>query len=311
MKLSTIELLLGPALVLLLAGCGSSDRADESGQQTAVADDTPVVYVVNYPLKYFAERIGNDNVEVVLPDIDGDPAFWEPDPSQVADFQQADLILLNGAGYAKWVSRVSLPSARMVNTGSALDDQFIRREDVMTHTHGPGGEHTHGDIAFTTWLDPEVATEQARAIEQAFSGKWPEKTSEFAQGLADLESDLEALDRDIQTVADQIKVPLIMSHPVYQYLERRYDLDAVSVHFEPDIVPNDEMIGHLQDLLKEHPADWMVWESDPLPESVRVLKDLGLESIVFDPCGNQPEVGDYLDIMRRNVSELEKIAQSG
>ncbi len=31
------------------------------------ASDKLSVYVVNYPLKYFAERIGGDNVKVVFP----------------------------------------------------------------------------------------------------------------------------------------------------------------------------------------------------------------------------------------------------
>ena len=37
---------------------------------------------------------------------EGDPAFWQPDAQAVATFQQADLILLNGAGYTLWVNRL-------------------------------------------------------------------------------------------------------------------------------------------------------------------------------------------------------------
>ncbi|MBW1743769.1 MAG: hypothetical protein JRJ47_10130 [Deltaproteobacteria bacterium] len=37
------------------------------------------VYVVNYPLKYFAERIGGDHVDVEFPAPKGtDPAYWIP-----------------------------------------------------------------------------------------------------------------------------------------------------------------------------------------------------------------------------------------
>ena len=63
--------------------------------------DAPLsVYVVNYPLQYFAERIGGPDVRVVFPaPADGDPAFWKPSPEQIAAYQKADLILLNGASY--------------------------------------------------------------------------------------------------------------------------------------------------------------------------------------------------------------------
>lgn len=40
----------------------------------------PTVYVVNYPLQYFVERIGGEQIEVVFPaPADKDPASWRPD----------------------------------------------------------------------------------------------------------------------------------------------------------------------------------------------------------------------------------------
>ena len=75
------------------------------------------VYVVNYPLKYFAERIGGGEVKVTLPvPVDVDPVYWTPRIAEIGAYQQADLILLNGAGYAKWVNTVSLPRSKTVDT---------------------------------------------------------------------------------------------------------------------------------------------------------------------------------------------------
>jgi ABC-type Zn uptake system ZnuABC Zn-binding protein ZnuA len=75
-----------------------------------------MVYTVNYPLQYFAERIGGDRVDVRLPaPADVDPAYWSPGAETVAAYQGADLILLNGAGYAQWVQRASLPRAQRVD----------------------------------------------------------------------------------------------------------------------------------------------------------------------------------------------------
>ena len=79
---------------------------------------TPLnIYTVNYPLAYFAERIGADHVDVVFPaPKDVDPAYWMPDKETITRYQKADLILLNGAHYAKWVEKVTLPRAKMINT---------------------------------------------------------------------------------------------------------------------------------------------------------------------------------------------------
>ena len=123
------------------------------------------VYVVNYPLKYFAERIGGDDVKVTLPvPADVDPVYWTPGIADIGAYQQADLILLNGAGYAKWVSKVSLPRSKTVDTSRGFKDQYITVKETMTHSHGAEGEHAHEGLAFTTWLDLSLAAKQAEAI---------------------------------------------------------------------------------------------------------------------------------------------------
>jgi hypothetical protein len=43
-----------------------------------------------------------------------------PDTETIAAYQAADLILINGADYAKWTTKVSLPRSRLV------DRQFSR-----------------------------------------------------------------------------------------------------------------------------------------------------------------------------------------
>ena len=132
------------------------------------------VYVVNYPLKYFAERIGGDHVKVEFPvSADVDPAYWNPDLADISAYQKADLILLNGAGYAKWMAKVSLPRSKIVDTSRQFKDRYITTKEVMTHSHGAAGEHAHEDLAFTTWLDFELAARQAKAIAEAI---WPKTT---------------------------------------------------------------------------------------------------------------------------------------
>ncbi len=57
----------------------------------------------------------------------------------------------------------------------------------------------------------------------------------FESGFNALSVDLTALDRAFRLLFDRIgDRPLLFSHPVYQYLARRYDLDARSMHWEPD-----------------------------------------------------------------------------
>ena len=134
-------------------------------QAEGTDSDLLTIYAVNYPLKYFAERIAGEHAKVVFPaPADEDPAFWTPDPDTIGAFQKADLILLNGAGYEKWIERASLPASKLVDTSVAMESSYVPLDEGVVHTHGPEGEHSHKGWAFTTWLDPMIAIGQAQAV---------------------------------------------------------------------------------------------------------------------------------------------------
>jgi zinc transport system substrate-binding protein len=286
---------------ILCAVLSTSAMAAGQGQLT--------VYTVNYPLQYFAQRIAGEHADVIFPVPAGeDPAFWQPPVDIIAGYQQADLILLNGAGYAKWVNRVSLPRRKLVDSSAGFRDDYIHVDEGVTHSHGPGGDHSHSGTAFTTWLDFRQAAKQARAIAEAMSRLRPQWETDFSRNLAVLEAELLELDQQIQsTVAAKPDLPLLASHPVYQYLQRRYGLTLQSVMWEPDEVPDEAAWSGLGYLLREHPAQWMIWEGEPNTESVQRLRNLGVESRVFDPAGNRPQDGDFLDVMQQNVKNLQQV----
>ena len=83
--------------------------------------------------------------------------------------QKADLILLNGATYDKWLAGVSLPESKLIDTSSAFADQYIKTVEAGTHSHGKGGDHSHAGTAFTTWIDFDQALQQARAVKDALT----------------------------------------------------------------------------------------------------------------------------------------------
>jgi zinc transport system substrate-binding protein len=198
----------------------------------------------------------------------------------------------------------------MVDTSAALGDRLLPLEESVTHQHGPTGAHSHAGLAFTIWLDPTLAILQARAVAKAFGRARPEHEAALRANLAALEADLRALDTRLEAAARAIgDTPLLFSHPVYPYLIRRYGLDARSLHWEPDEPPDARAWRELREVLAEHPARWMLWEAEPLPETARSLRELDIESRVFDPCANVPEEGDFLAIMARNAEVLESLGR--
>lgn len=275
----------------------------------AGAAEPLTVYTVNYPLQYFAQRIAGEHAEVVYPGpADEDPAFWTPDLETILEYQRADLILLNGAGYAKWTRSVSLPRMRLVDTSKAFNDQLIETQSAGIHSHGPTGSHSHGGIASTTWLDFKFAERQAAAVRAAFVQKLPDKYEQITIKYNNLDKELQGLDELWKSItAGKNTLPILASHPVYQYLARAYGLNLRSVTWEPDQEPDDEQWAALDSILGDHPAKLMLWEAQPGASTESRLLAMGIRSVVVDPGAMPPRQGDFLSVMYDNLQRLESI----
>lgn len=278
----------------------------------AQAEDRLTVYTVNYPLAYFTERVGGNQVKVVFPaPADVDPAYWSPETQTVIEFQKADLIIINGADYAKWLTKVSLPKSRIVNTTKDISDRYIPLEQSLTHNHGPSGAHSHEGVAFTVWLDLDIAVHQAEKIAAALGRKIPGQKSYFQNNLDVLKKELLSIDKRLLALGKLYSAfPLLGSHPVYHYFKARYGFNLTSVHWEPDQQPTGQQIAELKEILKQHQATIMIWEGEPEESTRKTLEELGLQSVVFDPCGNHPGEGNFLDVLKKNTAHIEKVLTS-
>lgn len=295
-----------PILIPALAGALAFQACSPDPVVSSAPEDTLVIYTDNYPLQYFTEWIGLDHVEVRFPaPPEVDPAEWHPEDEVIAAYQQADLIVLTGAGYAHWTEHAVLPEERILISSASFSDQWIVLPDTITHTHGPEGTHTHDGYAFTVWLDPLFAIAQAAAIRDALSELRPDAWNQFNERFEALARELEKLHQEMETMVQKApERPLLASHPVYQYLEARYSLHLESVHWEPDEYPEEEEWFALDQLIEQHPAQWMLWEDTPLPGIEQSLLDRGITPIVFNPTAQAIEGMDFLESMRQNVRNL-------
>lgn len=290
--------------LVMLVGC--AEQEDESTASSS--DQTPVVSVSNYPLQYFTNRLA-PWVHVQFPaQASDDPAYWKPSAQDVSAMQKADLVILNGASYENWLANVSLSQAKLVDTSSGLTARLIPLQEHTTHSHGLEGEHEHSGTAFTFWLDLTMAQAQVQALTKVLSTAWPNRSAEIQQSSVDLIRDLESLDSQLKAVVSGAPDrPILFSHPVYQYLQNRYGMNGKSVHWEPDVLPDEALWEELMELLKSHQAKWMIWEGTPLPEIKERLSEMGVTSVVFDPCAGKPEQRDFMSVMKQNVVGLETV----
>ena len=302
MNLLRIPFPLLPALLVL--SCG-----DKKPPSTRSGEQPPVIAAVNYPLAYFAERLAGDfaTIRFEAPPA-ADPAFWKPSDQEISRIQQADLILLNGATYAKWTTSAILPFEAVVDTSAAFSSEFIEIEGAVKHTHGADDAgHSHDGTAFTTWLDLGQAAAQAAAIAEALLEEFPEHSESITARHSALQSDLTDLDRAMEAAASRLKgAPLVASHPVYQYWARAYGLTVRSLYWEPEMELTDAALDDLKRLLgPDSDTRYFLWEGDPRPGHIESLGAMGLTSVVLTPCGNRPSSGDFLSVMEANIAALE------
>ncbi len=269
----------------------------------------PVVAAVNYPLATFSEILASGNVEVLFPELEGDPAFWKLSDEEIARFQSANLILRNGATYAKWTKTVSLPESTQIDTSKAFSGDFIAEETSVSHTHGDGDSHTHAGTASTTWLDFQQAIWQLEAVRDALIELAPSDEKGIRDRFNKLADEMDKWHTQMREIGNTLNDrPILASHPVYQYLARRYDLNIKYLHWEPDTELSGENLEELKELISRHPASVMLWEQTPPSESIEKLKSLGIDSVVFDPCGNRPDTGDFLTVMQENIKRLDAVS---
>ncbi len=300
----------------LLGGCGK--KAEPLPEATTT--EQPVVMTTFYPTAYFAQRIVGESVNIAVINqapAGADPASWNPSDEDITRYQLASLILLQGAGFEKWIATAALPRTRIVDTTAGLDQPFITHQ-TTSHSHGPAGDHTHAGIDAHTWLDPVIASAQASAVATALATRFPEYATEFAANAEAFASDLAALDERWQTLAPRLgQATLLAAHPTYNYPARRYGFTVANLDIDPNAVLSEDEINAVRSAAEAAPRDRtvriMLWESEPRTDTVEQLERLcGVRSVVVRPAESlTPEAAkageDFLTIMHRNLDRLDAV----
>ena len=293
------------SLPILLSACGS-----EPAVTTALTQDG-VVRTTVYPVHYFSERLAAPEVpvELVLPP-GADPIFWRPSRPALEDLQRASLIVANGAEFERWMQAANLPASRIVHSADGLSDRHLTFEEVTTHSHGPGGEHSHDGLDGHTWLDPRNAEAQAVAIADALVARFPELEDPMGSRVASLREDLRELDRRFAALTPTLEgVHLMASHRAYDYLAARYGWELTNLDLDPDGVLDGDKRRSVEAELDPARINVILWETTPnLDTRSRLADQLGVRSVVFNPVKAAPESGDYLTAMHANLDRLGQVA---
>lgn len=149
---------------LLLASCAEQEQTDT---QTSIAPDVRTVVITDPHLACLVEPLLAEDVALVTvaPDDPTDhDTGWSPEREDARALRNADLVVTPGGGSDFWLDIIGLREDRVLRLANAYPDALIPIA-TDTHSHGPGGEHSHTIYAPRPWHEPGLAERATVSIE--------------------------------------------------------------------------------------------------------------------------------------------------
>ena len=315
-----------------LTGCGSGDGSGDGGASVrAIATTTQIADVVR--------EVGGDGVEVTqLLQPNTDPHDYEPRPSDVEAFPDADVIFINGGHLDEWVEELiddSGSKARVVDLGIGIPvklegwehghDHVEGKPEGAGHSHdhgegkpeGAGHPHDHGNGESDShwWHDPTNVEAAAGKVARVLGQLDPAGRALFARNARSYERDLTSLDRQIATCLDRIPVErrkLVTDHGAFGYLANRYGIEVIGTvipALTTQAEPSAGDLAELEETIRSEDVKAVFPESSvPSTTAEAIARDTGAsaEYVLYgDTLGPaDSEAGTYIGMMETNVDQI-------
>jgi zinc transport system substrate-binding protein len=271
-----------------------------------------------YPLYEFASKVVGDRAEVSsLVPAGVEPHDWEPTAEDVSRVRTADILIINGAGFERWIN--DLEAKFVVNTSKGIEFNYEEENEA-----GTAGEHLHeGDntgeegnrVNPHIWLDPMLAKHQIDEIRDAMARSDPGNADYYNQNADRFIAELDSLDAYIRSeLASCDKLDFIAFHDAFTHFSERYGLRQHSIQGvspEGEILPQtiqriielanslDINVIYSEDLIDNRLADTIANE---IPDG-KVLVLSPIEGVSEEE--QAADIG-YLDKIKQNIENLKE-----
>jgi zinc/manganese transport system substrate-binding protein len=198
------------AAALGLSGCGSSGGTGAAVTTTGDPAKCPgeVVHVVVSVAQWsdLARTLGGDcaSVTTVLTSSSIDPHDYEPTPSDIAAFTDADVVLVNGAGYDSWATKAADtldPRPAVLTVAEIAGEHGEEGNHGHDHHHDQGQGHGHGGNPHL-WYSPDAVGQVATAVTAELSHRSPDAAGYFTERAEAWQADLRPYLDEIAAVRD-------------------------------------------------------------------------------------------------------------
>ncbi len=185
------------------------------------------------------------------------------------------------------------------------DEEGNHSEDAHDHTHGDQDPHV--------WLDPIRSIQLAENIKEALIDINPEAQETFEANFEALKEELEELDEELQSMADNAeRGTIVVSHAGYGYWEDRYGIEQIAIAgLSPSNEPSIQQIQNTITLMEDNDINYVMFEQNiptNIAETVKVevgAEDVWLHNLEVLTEEDIENNEDYFSLMRRNIEALE------
>jgi len=325
-------------LFVLLAACS------DSGSQESSENGKMKIYTTIYPIQYFAERIGGDQVEVesVIP-AGSDAHSFEPTSNQMVDIAKADAFLYSSdelETYAKTIAdAVGDEDVKIAQLADGIN--LLPFDEEHEHSHGEATEeehdhsheeateeehdhseesaeeahhHDHGSIDPHYWLDPERAKQMAENMKNTLVELDPDNETTYEDNYKAVAEELDELDQKFQqAVEGKENKKIIVSHAAYGYWEDRYGIEQIAITgLSPTNEPSQQELEEIIHTAEDNKLNYVLFEQNISPKVATIVQDeIGADVLRIHNLEtiteDEIDAGeDYFSLMNKNIETLEQ-----
>lgn len=294
------------ALLLICITALSVGLTAVTGRLTGSEDNRPTVLATTYPVYLAAQNVLGEDDSVALYRLDGSASGclhdYQLSPSDRRLTQEADLILLNGAGAESFLDGI-IDEDKAVDTATGVDLLCADHE----HDHDHGEEHHEEEYNEHLWLSPSRYAAQVMAVRDALCALCPDAAATYRKNAEAYLEQIGAVQQQLEALSAALSGrPCVLFHDSMAYLAADLGLDVkLTLSVEGESGLSATHLKQVEAMADKYPDLLLLYDTQ---YALRYEGVAGTPVTIHTAVVGEGSGDDWLTAMQNNVETLQKIA---
>jgi zinc transport system substrate-binding protein len=297
------------AIIIPLSSVFILNSAKSMILEESKIDNQKIIAVVSFfPLYEFTKAIGGSNVDTILLVPSGvEPHDWEPTIQDLQRIQQADIIVINGIGFEKWVDNIDSINSDVLIVDTSIGISLIKEKTILMNDIDEHYDNAIGDPHI--WLNPVLAKTQVNNIAEALIKIDPTNKKYYTNNADSYKQKLGTLDAKIRNELSSCKKDFIAFHKAFSYFASEYGLVQHNIirSNEPHEEPTSKKLQNIINLARELNIKIIFTEEGVDTRNSQVIaNEIGGKVLTLSSLEIESNSLSYFEKMEKNFSNLKE-----